>query len=151
MLTSFLSEVRGRPELQPEHHHHSAEEKRIHADALKTDEGEGCVRDFSMRFQGCIDECKDLSQYILRASHAIPRHSIFYRSSYQKSLGLPPTHALIKVPCMTSATHLRSEYPYRATRCLVLSVLSTEQTQLEDSGRQAVHAPAVHIPTALPR
>lgn len=104
MLNSFLSEVRGRPELRPEHHHHSAEEKGIHADALKTDEE--CGRDFSMRFQGCIDDCKDLSPYILRASHTIPRHSIFYRSSYQKSLGLPPTHALIKVPCM-SASHVR--------------------------------------------
>ena len=106
MLNSFLSEVRGRPELRPEH---SAEEKGGHVDALKTDEE--CGRDFSMRFQGCIDDCKDLSPFILRASHSIPRHSIFYRSSYQKSLGLPPTHALIKVPCMISTAHLRSEFP----------------------------------------
>ena len=106
MLNSFLSEVRGRPELRPEH---SAEEKGGHVDALKTDEE--CGRDFSMRFQGCIDDCKDLSPFILRASHAIPRHSIFYHSSYQKSLGLPPTHALIKVPSMISTAHLMSEFP----------------------------------------
>ena len=114
-LNSFLSDVRGRPELrriEEQHHHCAAEERGIHADALEIDEEEECGRDdFSMRFQGCIDDCKDLSPYILRASHTIPRHSIFYRSSYQKSLGLPPTHALIKVTCIATAAHLRSWCP----------------------------------------